>query len=72
MANSMFGCLNIKRRMCELFFETGFVGSRFCCKPIAALITAQGRDILQKTVDLVQGSMSLNVWYFEHGVWYFE
>ena len=42
-ANSMYGCL-------------GFSNSRFYARPLAELITGQGRSILQSTVDLVQGS----------------
>ncbi|KAG8262791.1 DNA polymerase alpha catalytic subunit [Homalodisca vitripennis] len=40
-ANSMYGCL-------------GFSNSRFYAKPLAALITAKGREILMNTKDLVQ------------------
>ncbi|XP_042900915.1 DNA polymerase alpha catalytic subunit isoform X2 [Parasteatoda tepidariorum] len=48
-ANSMYGCL-------------GFTHSRFYAKPLAALITRKGREILLKTKDLVK-KMCLDVIY---------
>eukprot|EP01038_Epipyxis_sp_PR26KG_P011762 gene11762-15739_t len=49
-ANSMYGCL-------------GFTFSRFYARPIAALVTAMGREALQRTVDLSTNALKLDVIY---------
>ena len=49
-ANSMYGCL-------------GFSFSRFYAQPIAALITSMGRETLQRTVDIAQETVGLEVIY---------
>lgn len=45
-----------------LFFFPFFY-SRFYAKPIAALVTAQGRESLQRTVDLSENQLGLEVIY---------
>lgn len=49
-ANSMYGCL-------------GFSFSRFYAQPIAALITAMGREALQRCVDVTSETVGLEVIY---------
>ena len=49
-ANSMYGCL-------------GFSNSRFFAQPIAALVTAMGRETLQRAVDIAQETVGLEVIY---------
>ena len=39
----------------------GFSASRFFARPLAELVTAQGRDILQSTVDLVHNTIGAEV-----------
>merc|ERR1712154_55449 len=50
VANSMYGCL-------------GFQHSRFYCQPIAALITALGRDSLMKASEMASSIANLKVIY---------
>ncbi|GKB65685.1 DNA polymerase alpha catalytic subunit, partial [Tanacetum coccineum] len=37
--------------------------NRFYAKPLAELITLQGREILQQTIDLVQNNLNFEVIY---------
>jgi DNA polymerase alpha subunit A len=49
-ANSMYGCL-------------GFSNSRFYAQPIAALVTAMGRETLMKTKHIAENMLNLDVIY---------
>jgi DNA polymerase alpha subunit A len=43
--------------------DVWFSNSRFYAQPIAAMVTAMGRETLQRTVDIAQNSVGLDVIY---------
>ena len=50
----MYGCL-------------GFTFSRFYARPIAAMVTAMGREALQRTVDQATNQLGLDIIYGDTG-----
>ncbi|CAM9809809.1 unnamed protein product, partial [Laminaria digitata] len=62
-ANSMYGCLGFSFRRVRQQQQQQQQQARFYAKPIAALVTAQGRESLQRTVDLSENQLGLEVIY---------